>query len=597
MNTNVNTTETTVIANTESEQKAMPVYDADFYTNKAMQLFSEFDVQGNYTTAGVKENIKAWLKNKEPLFELLRKHPNWNEEAKAIIIPAFKEVREHDDYEKSRKVNDLVVNCFTYDQRLAFIDKTGEKINNMIYGLIRTQFVSENSFYFNEANEYFPELKIHNGQKASRVVNKLMKILGVDKHPEYNKYFAALADVCNPLTMTKTSVLSANWLDFMTMSNGNSWSSCHGITPSAAYSGCYKAGCLSYGNDDVSLIFYTIENGHENDNDFYKIPKITRQVVFWQYPVLVQERLYPQCNDGDNGTDDNSVIRQYREFLENIFSVCTGKPNLWEKAHNIDIEANDDTFMYHDWSYYNNWKVKIKDEDCSHDIIYVGADAYCLACGSKKYYSNNDEDECQSFLYCNDCERISNNHCEWCGCEGDDIEYCEDTDEYLCHDCCDYCEYHERYEATYYRPGYNRGYVSRELISVPNYGYVCQDALENGDFFYCDRCEEWYSYSNNDSHEVDGVYWCDDCTSNDAVWCDGCGEYHEERNVTMFEDIATGEMFCRDYAENNDMLVACENCGEIDLESNMTEIDNKYYCADCEEEMVRNNIEQNNENE
>ena len=59
MNTNVNTTETTVIANTESEQKAMPVYDADFYTNKAMQLFSEFDVQGNYTTAGVKENIKT----------------------------------------------------------------------------------------------------------------------------------------------------------------------------------------------------------------------------------------------------------------------------------------------------------------------------------------------------------------------------------------------------------------------------------------------------------------------------------------------------------------------------------------------------------
>ena len=65
----------------------------------------------------------------------------------------------------------------------------------------------------------------------------------------------------------------------------------------------------------------------------------------------------------------------------------------------------------------------------------------------------------------------------------------------------------------------------------------------------------------------------------------------------MFEDIATGEMFCRDYAENNDMLVACESCGKIDLESNMTEIDNKYYCSDCEEEMVRNNIEQNNENE
>lgn len=592
MNT-INETNTTVIANTESEQAQAPVYDADFYTNKAMQLFSDFCVQGNYTETGVRTNIKAWLNNKAPLFELLRKHPNWNEEAKAIIIPAFKEVREHDDYEKSNKVNDLVRNCFTHDQRLAFMNKTGRSVNDMIYGLIKTQFVSENSFYFNEVNEYFPELKIHNGQKASRVVNKLMKILGVDKHPDYNKYFAALADTCNPLTMTKTSVLSVNWLDFMTMSNGNSWSSCHGITPSAAYSGCYKAGCLSYGNDDVSLIFYTIENGHENDNDFYKIPKITRQIIFWDYPVMVQERLYPQCNDGDNGTDDNSVIKQYRNLLENIFSVCTGKPNLWEKANRVCIEANEDTFMYHDWDFYKNWKVKIKDEDCSHDTIYVGGDAYCLACGSKKYYSDNDGDECQSFLYCNDCEGISNNHCEWCGCEGDDIEYCEDTGEYLCHDCCDYCEYHERYEATYYR----RGYGYRELIRVPDYGYVCQDALENGNFFYCDRCEEWYSYSDNDSCEVDGEIWCRDCADDYAVYCNGCEEYHEERNVTMFEDKTTGEKFCEDYAQNNDMLVACENCGEIDLESNMTEIDGEYYCSDCEEEMVRNNIEQNNENE
>ena len=95
MNTNVNTTETTVIANAESEQTAAPVYDADFYTKKALKLFDNLSVEGDYTEYGIKKNVEAWLTNKAPLFDLLRKHPNWNEEAKAIIIPAFKEVREN----------------------------------------------------------------------------------------------------------------------------------------------------------------------------------------------------------------------------------------------------------------------------------------------------------------------------------------------------------------------------------------------------------------------------------------------------------------------------------------------------------------------
>ena len=584
MNTNVNTTETTVIANAESEQVQTPVYDVNFYTKKALELFDKLGVEGDYTEYGIKQNVRAWLHSKAPLFDLLRKHPNWNEEAKAVVIPAFKEVRENDQDAKWQKIKNLVENCFSQDDIDNFRNMTGNIPSLTLKEITRNQFIEEGNNSVIILNDIFPDLKIHIGQKASRVVNKLMKILGIDKHPEYNKCFAALADACNPLTVNRTSILSVNWLDFMTMSNGNSWSSCHGITPTAAYSGCYKAGCLSYGNDNVSLIFYTIEDGHTED--FFAVKKITRQVIFWQYPVMVQERLYPQCNDSDDGKSSNSVVKQYRELVENIFSVCTETPNLWEKANDIRIYANSDTFMYHDWECFNNWIVKIKDVDIESNEINVGDDCYCLDCGNKKYDEHSEDHE---RLYCDDCDD-SRHYCDHCGEEWDedDLHYCNDTDEVLCPDCCDYCDYHGEYEATY-----STRYVDRNLTQVPNYGYVCQGALESGDFFYCDHCGEYYSCRYNDEHEVDGECWCDDCTSNDAVWCDGCQTYHiNDNNLITYEDSITGNLYCEDYAREEDLLVVCEECGCIDLAVNMTENIGEFYCEDCKSNMVAQAVEQ-----
>ena len=581
---NTNEMNTTVIANAESEQTVAQTYDADFYTKKALKLFHDLGVQGEYTEYGIKKNIEAWLNNKAPLFDLLRKHPNWNEEAKAIIIPAFKEVRENDDMTKREKIRNLLNNCFSEDDINSFIKTTDFAPITILEALARQQFIEEDNSCINLLNRDFPDLKIHIGQKASRVINKLMKILGIDKHPEYNKCFAALADACNPLTVNRTSILSANWLDFMTMSYGNSWSSCHGITPTAAHDGCYKAGCMSYGNDNTSLIFYTIEDGHTED--FFAVKKITRQVIFWQYPVMVQERLYPQSNDNDDGKSSNSVIKQYRELVENIFAVCTKTPNLWEKTSDIRIIPNDNTFMYHDWDCFKNWIVKIKDVDIESNEIYVGDDCYCLECGDKKY---DEYSEDHGNLYCDSCHS-SRHCCDHCGerCDEDEIRYCDNTGEYLCPDCSDYCDYHGEYEATY-----PTRYVDRNLTHVNNYGYVCQDALESGNFFYCDHCNEYYSSRYNNEHEVDGQYWCDDCTDNDAVWCDGCQNYHADNGYLItYKDSLTGNCYCEDYARDEDLLAVCEECGCVDLAVNMTENSGEFYCEDCKNKMVTQAVEQ-----
>lgn len=570
---------TTVIANAKTEQEQTPVYDADYYTQKAIELFDDLGVEGDYTKHGIKANIDAWLSNKAPLFDLLRKHPNWDEKAKAVIIPAFEEIRESNNTNKYKKINELVCNCFSERDLDSFEEKIPcDNVVLLLADLAREQFIEESNPLIPVFNRAYPDLKIHNGQKASRVINKLMGILGVNKHPNYNKYYAAFADACNPLTVKRTSVLSANWLDFMTMSNGNSWSSCHGITPTASYDGCYKAGCMSYGNDDTSLIFYTIEEGHTED--YFAVKKITRQIIFWEYPVMVQERLYPQSNDNDDGKGSNSLVKQYRELVEKIFSVCTETPNLWERTNKITIQNRSDTFMYQDWIYFNNWIVKIKDVDIKSNEIYVGEACYCLECGLEKYDNNNND---EGYLYCDDCRDYNSHYCDHCGEQYDeeDLHYCSDTEELLCPECCGFCDYHDDYEATY-----PTRFIDRDLTCVHNYGYVCEEALNEGNFFYCDHCEQWYSDSNNYCHYVDDASWCDNCTSQDAVWCDGCEQYHEDYNLITYTDSITGKVYCSDYATENDMVAECEECGCVDLIANMNEENGRFYCDNCENEKL-----------
>ena len=122
---------------------------------------------------------------------------------------------------------------------------------------------------------YYKEMR--SGMKRSRVINTVFKEYPIgddhkidatkftDGHEEgdrnylsYNKLFAKAADDTNPLKIKRITVLSVNICDFLLMSNGNSWSSCHFINRSGAYQGCYKAGTLSYSNDGTSMCFYTL---------------------------------------------------------------------------------------------------------------------------------------------------------------------------------------------------------------------------------------------------------------------------------------------------------------------------------------------------
>ena len=84
-------------------------------------------------------------------------------------------------------------------------------------------------------------------QKASRIIGKLCKKYGVDRHTRYNAVFAQLADALNPLTMQEIGVLSVHPCDVCRHSACNS---------SAGKQYDFPTVCRIPGTGDGSFLLY-----------------------------------------------------------------------------------------------------------------------------------------------------------------------------------------------------------------------------------------------------------------------------------------------------------------------------------------------------
>lgn len=593
-----------------SESEYADSYSIEYYTDKVYDLFSDLDNKGvlfyddcRYSREGIRANVKEWHKQKSKLFALFSKHPNWNEEAKAIVFLKT-EHRQPDSQMFKMYAGDILDRMYSHITMPDNISTTPNNIMSKIHRLDTWNERCENAgvdpadwgFYSHtecdvlkhifalianmnplnvldkraadRINGFYPSLRARAGMKTSRVVNKLFSLFGFDKLSEYNRIFAKLSDSLNPFDVERITVLSLNIIDFLMMSHGNSWRSCHTIINDDGennYGGCYKGGTLSYANDGESIIMYTIDKGYTG-TDYCLEPKITRQVLFWDYPVLVQERLYPQCNDGTE--QGESLVKQYRTIAEEVIATCLGMPNLWvkENRNRANITARDDTFMYEDWEHFKNYIVHIKKDNVVSDseieegedasvysggyvvrsakMIAVGGSSFCTYCGKKKIYDDyRDNSKSEQTLLCPICCQDGVVICSDCGDEVDESDAVYYNGEWYCQDCCTYCEYHERYEPD----------CENHFADVEGYGTVCEDALDEGDFYQCDHCGEWFS-SRSRVIEYDDEYLCPDC----------------------FEEVGA----------------FCENCGKPCLVDNMEEIDGCLFCEDCAEEILNDEAEE-----
>ena len=259
-----------------------------------------------------------------------------------------------------------------------------------------------------------PEIHPHAGQKTSRVVNKICTFLGYDKLPDYNKEFAKYADSLSPMKVKRHTVLSINPLDYLTMSFGNSWSSCHTIDNKnirrmpSGYHGMQCSGTMSYMLDKSSMVLYTLDSTY-NADEYWNEPKIIRQMFHYGEDKLVQARLYPQDNDGCS-----DAYEPYRQIVQEIMSTIFEFPNLWTLSKGTDKADRAITSQgthYRDYLSFNNVTVsKVKGSENDNKFV-VGADPICIFCG--KRHRENGSLKC----FCR------YNICTTCGCV---IEYDDD---------------------------------------------------------------------------------------------------------------------------------------------------------------------------
>ena len=490
-------------------------------------LLSEYDYQ--YTEEALNKIIDTWATNKADLITAIKKHPNYLQGKFMIVF----------SHNFDRTVDKTAINgfkkwllnsetCFavrefmTEEMRNEVIDY-GRKLPNDIFCFL-TEMTNMTGQYIDDyiverLDNISPDIHAHKGQKMSRVINKLLTYVGFNKLPDYNREFAKYADALNPLQITRHTVLSVNPLDYLTMSFGNSWASCHTIDKENkrnmpnSYEGMYSSGTVSYMLDKPSMVFYTVDASY-NGNDFWHEPKINRQMFHWGEEKLVQGRLYPQDNDGDN-----SVYTPYREIVQNIMSELFEFPNLWTVAKGTSAAGRyvcSYGTHYRDYDNYDNCTLsRIKGSE-NEKYINVGHDPICIKCGN--------EHDIQENISC--CARKVT--CAECGCEIDEDEARYIDGEYYCDDCsfwCDCCDEYRVGVATEVRGG----------------GTVCSSCLEDH-YTFCDDCEEYVR--NRYINEINGEHICNECFEENFGPCDHCGAIHR---FTDMREIAH-RMLCPDCA-------------------------------------------------
>lgn len=405
-----------------------------------------------------------------------------------------------------------------------------------------TQFISKDTEIY--INSKFPDFKAKEGQKTSRVVNKLCKILGLDKltwrilrdngtsidrylpdntdfstfdydKNAYNVLFAKFADAINPFNVDKHLFISIHPTEaYLTQSWGTTWASCHSTDKNnkhewerdETYQGMYSSGTLSYMLDGTSITMYILPEGAEKRAEEKGEPsprKEMRQMFHIGKEKFIQSRLYPyDQTDKDRSTEPEDYV-QYREIMQNVLSIIMEIPNLWTNERGQSACSNW-TYTrgthYKDYEHYKNVNISFLKGYTNTDNIQIGHKPICPSCGNE--HSTDGDCFC---LNCRENRTVNADNGTW-------------------------CEYHSRYEAI----------DEDEMYYIENYGYICPDAYENsGDFSECDRCGEYFYRPNTDycySEADDRTYCCERCANRDGYYyCDSASDYVHEDEIHWSE--------------------------------------------------------------
>ena len=190
---------------------------------------------------------------------------------------------------------------------------------------------------------------------------------------KYNKLFAEYSDMVADEKRSIKFFISVNPIDYLTMSIGRSWNSCH--KPGGGWFG----GTVSYMLDEVSIITFV----HDKvPDDFITEGKIYRNMFHYKDGTLLQSRVYPQGNDGC--TD---LYSEFREIMQKEISSMLGSNNPWITKDDV-LNINSVGNHYKDYSYLRNGINKSCIYGTSCREMTIGHINVCPNCGREENISS-----------------------------------------------------------------------------------------------------------------------------------------------------------------------------------------------------------------
>ena len=564
--------EAIIVPQTETE------VDLDEMVKKVENVFKTFQIDERFAERGIRVNLERWNTQKAMLRAMFRKHPGWDEKEQAIFM----------NFQTEREPDTEAASCLAYDLRShlqcgVVEGLTSATTKSRLFYLrgvvdvfacghptLTARDCEDLSVYANatalESMGAKFKTSIREGTRTTRILRKIIDTclanndLSVD-NKAIEQLFAKYADAITPKTVTKTAVISLNFCDFLLMSNGNSWSSCHYINTHGlfhnsgdqeTYRGMYRRGTLSYAEDDCSFLFYTVPAKLEEDN--HLTPKIDRMVCQYKSGYLITGKLYPN--------NSRELSNKIRHLIQDTLASLVEVPSQWAVTRDIysinkGIKTCEDRGHYPDYTYehQNPTRSRLKPlvptseiDEYAPPIMTIGYPGYCVCCGRLLDDFDNDGE----MLACN-AHRRTKIRCDCCGHEMDIPEDCDlDFDdecrsedetfhyiegEWLCENCCFYCDYHNQWE---------RG----EGTTVSGGDVVCSDALSEA-YFWCDYCCEYHP--NSEESEKSDV--CQDCFDENFYVCEHCGDIVEIGDTCLCQNPDYGKIEKKEIYSEGDYVV------------------------------------------
>ena len=388
-------TDTLSVCWADDAQKEKPVLsDAELepIVDTMESVFEE--AHYNYADEAVTKMAKKWAQNKSKLVNILRTADGWDEKNLCVVRDITVEQRNASRAQTAYKALLYNTYCCTPSYThgttlLADMYSETTLLSDAASGLLSLQgreWLVDNL----ERQGFNVKFSLNVGAKFSRIVNAVLRAVIEQAHlycPDYEKWFAAFSDAVKIKPEKLKFVLSIHPADYMRMSFGNSWESCHKLGR-----GCYQAGTLSYMLDTCSMVGYVVKP--ECKDEYWKEGKVFRQMFMYNGAEMLKSRLYP-----DYSTNDAIYGTAFADCVAKILNI----PSDWEKVNSAltTMAQGKGSAAYPDFtfSYYNTWSL-VNPKYRADDALIVkttpiGEPPMCPMCGKEHKNKNT--------CYCNDC--------------------------------------------------------------------------------------------------------------------------------------------------------------------------------------------------